>query len=98
MKKIIVALLAVSTLGAIAIPSHAGDTGNSQTSTNVSTIDGNRNNVDQTNRQSIDSGRGRGRGRGDEANVQDALNDSDVLGNNNHVDQRNNQRIRTNRR
>ena len=94
MKKIIVALLAVSTLGAIAIPSHA-DTGNSQTSTNVSTVDGNGNNVRQTNRQSIDSGRGRG--RGDEANIQDALNDSDVKGNRNDVDQRNDQRIRTRR-
>ena len=92
MKNIIVAVLAVSTLGAIAIPSHA-DTGNSQTSTNVSTVDGNRNNVHQNNRQSIDSGRGRG--RGDEANIQDALNDSDVKGNGNHVDQNNDQRIRT---
>jgi hypothetical protein len=95
MKKMIVALLALSTLGAIAIPSHA-DTGNSQTSTNISTIDGNGNRVNQTNRQSIDSGRGR-RGRGDEANIQDALNDSDVLGNRNTVDQRNDQRIRTRR-
>jgi hypothetical protein len=96
MKKIIVALLAVSTLGAIAFPSHA-DTGNSQTSTNVSTIDGNGNSVRQTNYQSIDSGRGRGRSRGDEANIQDALNDSDIHGNRNHVDQNNDQRVRTRR-
>jgi hypothetical protein len=95
MKKILVTLLALSTLGAIAIPSHAQDTGNSQTSTNVSTVDGNRNRVKQTNRQSIDSGRGRG--RGDEANIQDALNDSDIKGNRNNVDQRNDQRIRTRR-
>lgn len=96
MKKIIVTLLAISTLGAIAIPSHAQDTGNSQTSTNVSTIDGNGNRVNQSNRQSIDTGRGR-RGRGDEVNLQDALNDSDVKGNRNNVDQRNDQRIRSRR-
>lgn len=94
MKKIIVALLAISTLGVIAFPSHA-DTGNSQTGTNVSTIDGNGNSVHQTNRQSIDSGRGRG--RGDEANIQDGLNDSDIHGNRNNVDQRNDQRVRTRR-
>lgn len=94
MKKIIIALLAVSALGAIAIPSRA-DVGNSQTSTNVSTIDGNGNSVRQSNTQRIDSGR---RGRGDEANIQDALNDSLVEGNRNDVRQNNDQRVRTNRR
>jgi acid phosphatase class B len=94
MKKIIVAMLAVTVLGAVAIPSHA-DTGNSQTGTNVSTIDGNGNSVRQNNTQRIDSGR---RGRGDEANIQDGLNDSDVRGNRNRVDQNNDQRVRSGRR
>jgi hypothetical protein len=91
MKKIIVALLAVSVLGAIAIPSRA-DVGNSQDGYNGSRIEGDGNHVTQRNDQRIDVGR---RGRGDEANIQTGENQSDIFGNRNHVDQRNDQRVHT---
>jgi hypothetical protein len=91
MKKIIVALLAVTVLGAVAIPSHANE-GNSQDGYNGSHIEGNGNHVTQRNDQRIETGR---RGRGDEANIQTGENASDIFGDRNHVDQRNDQRVRT---
>ena len=93
MKKLTIALLALLTLGSAVMPAVA-DTGNSQTSTNISTIEGNGNEVKQTNRQSI-SNRERGRRQSDTVNIQDALNDSDVFGDRNDVEQFNSQRIRS---
>ena len=93
MKKLTIALLALLTLGSAVMPAVA-DTGNSQTSTNINTIEGDGNDVKQTNRQSI-SNRERGRRQSDTVNVQDALNDSDVYGDQNYVDQTNTQRIRS---
>ena len=93
MKKLTIALLALLTLGSAGMPAVA-DTGNSQTSTNISTIEGNGNDVRQTNRQSI-SNPERGRRQSDTVNVQDALNDSYVFGDRNDVEQTNSQRIRS---
>lgn len=95
MKKLTIALLALLSLGSAVMPAVA-DTGNSQTSTNISTIEGDRNNVSQTNRQSI-SNRERGRRQSDTVNVQDSLNDSYVYGDRNDVNQTNEQRIQNRR-
>ncbi len=96
MKKFSIALLALLTLGSAVMPAVA-DTGNSQTSTNISTIEGNGNTVRQTNRQSI-SNQERGRRQSDTVNVQDALNDSFVFGDRNDVNQANSQYMRNRQR
>ncbi len=92
MKKFIIAGLALFTFSHAIAPAFA-DTGNSQTSTNVSTVENSRGTrVNQDNKQSINS---RSRDRNDTANVQDALNDSLVLDSRGtRVDQENKQSIR----
>lgn len=92
MQKLLVAGLAIFTVGTAITPSFA-DTGNSQTSTNISTVDNSSGTtVRQSNTQSI---RNRSRDRNDTANIQDALNDSLVQDSDDtRVNQSNRQRIR----
>ncbi len=99
MKKFTIALFTLFTLGSGMMPALA-DTGNSQTSTNIITIEGDNNTVNQTNVVIVKTVRkgGPNRRRGQKpsktVNAQDALNDGAVFGDRNNVNQRNKQRIR----
>jgi len=103
MKKFTIALFTLFTLGSGVMPALA-ETANSQTSTNIVTIEGDNNTVNQTNVVIVKSvrktgpNRKRGRKPSKTVNVQDSLNDSVVFGDRNEVSQSNTQRIRQIRR